>query len=271
MKIALIVGGWYFPKHLYKNVIEVNKPEGASIDFFVVSHRDPSKVNISEEMLPRIKKDNKYDLELFNEIATYKELEELGYVVEETENVIGDYYFFNQWTDLHNYKDYDYVILMHDDNYILPDFKNVLVNVFSRQTEFFIHNGSTWERCREVNEIDYIANSVIPGRKTARGSFSIWSKRLLEKLGGEFSMKNVQVTRKGELDNPKDHWTLDWNNVGTNFQNFIQDNDFQKTSYRLSEYYRVSKYMIEGERGLISNMNVERESMLRGLTNIKQI
>lgn len=268
MKIALIVGGWYFPKHLYKNIIEVEPPLGTVVDFFTISHRNPDKVDIKAEMIPRILNNNQYDLELFSEIVSYSELQELGYVVNETENVIGDYYFFNQWTELYNYTDYDYVILMHDDNYILPNFKNILVDIFSYQTEFFEHNGNTWVKCNTVTEIDYIANSVVPGRKTARGSFSLWSRRLLEQLGGEFSMKNVEVTRKGRLDNPTDHWTLDWNTVGTNFQNFIQDSGLQKTSFRLSENYRVSKYMIEGERGLISNMKVGKESMLKGLNNL---
>jgi len=271
MKIALIVGGWYFPKHLYRNIIEVNPPAGASIDFFVVSHRNPTAVDIAQEMLPRIKENNKYDLELFSEIITYPELANLGYVVNEVENVIGDYYFFNQWADLYNYKDYDYVILMHDDNYILPDFQHILVDIFSHKTRLYKHNGVKWEHCSEIHQIDYIANSIVPGRKTARGSFSMWSKKLLNRLGGEFSMENVKVTRKNQLDNPTDHWTLDWNTVGTNFQNFVQDNDFQKTSFRLSEYYRVSKYMIEGERGLISNMKVGSDSMLRGLATLKQI
>ena len=270
MKIALIVGGWYFPKHLYKNVIEVNKPEGASIDFFVVSHRDPTKVDIGKEMLPRIKENNKYDLELFNEIITYTELQELGYTVDETENAIGDYYFFNQWTDLYNYKEYEYVILMHDDNYVLPDFKDILTDIFSYQTEFYRHNGKSWEPYSKVSEIDYIANSVVPGRKTARGSFSIWSKRLLKKLKGEFSMENVEIIRKGQSDTPTDHWTLDWNTVGTNFQSFVQDNDFEKTSFRLSEHYRSSKYTIEGERGLISNMEVRADKVIEGLLKLKK-
>ena len=49
-----------------------------------------------------------------------------------------------------------------------------------------------------------------------------------------------------------------WNTVGTNLQEFIQDNGFMSTSFRLSPYYRISKYMIEGERGLISKTHNEK-------------
>ena len=68
-------------------------------------------------------------------------------------------------------------------------------------------------------------------------------------------MDNVKVIRSGLSDTPSSHWSLDWNVVGINLQHFIQDNNFMDTTFRLSPYYRVSKYMIEGERGLVSNMN----------------
>ena len=77
MNIAFIIGGWYFPKHLYKNAIEINKPEGCNIDYFAVTHRNPELVDIKSEMIPRIKGNNKYDLELFNDIATYSDLIEM--------------------------------------------------------------------------------------------------------------------------------------------------------------------------------------------------
>ena len=107
----------------------------------------------------------------------------------------------------------------------------------------------------ELKRFNYIANSAVLERKTARGSFSIWSKDLIDKLGGKFPMDNVKVIRSGLSDTPSSHWSLDWNAVGINLQHFIQDNNFMDTTFRLSPYYRVSKYMIEGERGLISNMN----------------
>jgi hypothetical protein len=254
MKIAIIIGGWYFPKHLYENVIQVTPPQDTTLDFFTVSHRNPELMDIKSEMLPRIKDNNKYDLELFNDIITYSELEKLGYKVNETENVIGDYYFFNQWTELYNYKEYDYIIFMHDDNYLLPSFKDILIDIFNKEIEFYKKQNS-WVPVPST-DFDYIANSAVGSRNTARGSFSIWSKKLLDEMGGLFPMDNVTFKRNGLINTPKNHMDLDWNIVGTNFQNFIQDNNFMDTTFRLSPYYRVSKYLIEGERGLISNTTV---------------
>jgi len=255
MHIAFIIGGWYFPKHLYKNAIEINKPEGCNIDYFTVTHRNPELVDIKSEMIPRIKDSNKYDLELFNDIATYSDLIEMGYKVNEAENAIGDYYFFNQWTEFYDYTKYDYIVFMHDDNYLLPEFKNILTDIFNFKSDFYNHDNFNWVRVDNVKRFNYIANSAVLKRKTARGSFSIWSKNLIDKLGGKFPMDNVKVIRSGLNDTPANHWALDWNSVGINLQHFIQDNDFMDTTFRLSPYYRVSKYMIEGERGLVSNMN----------------
>jgi len=255
MNIAFIIGGWYFPKHLYKNTIEINKPEGCNIDYFAVTHRNPELVDIKKEMIPRIKNNNKYDLELFNHIATYSDLTKMGYKVDEVENVIGDYYFFNQWGELYDYTQYDYIVFMHDDNYLLPEFKNILIDIFNFKCDFYNHNNVNWVRADNVEKFDYIANSAVLERKTARGSFSIWSKDLIDKLGGKFLMDNVEVTRSGLTNTPSQHEALDWNTVGINFQHFIQDNKFMETTFRLSPYYRVSKYLIECERGLVSNSN----------------
>lgn len=257
MNIAFIIGGWYFPKHLYKNAIEINKPEGSNIDYFTVTHRNPELVDIKSEMIPRIANKNKYDLELFNDIATYSDLIEMGYKVDEVENAIGDYYFFNQWAELYDYTKYDYIVFMHDDNYLLPEFKDILTDVFDFKSDFYKHDDSNWIRVGNVKKFNYIANSAVLKRKTARGSFSIWSKDLIDKLGGKFPMDKVEVNRTGLSDTPNSYWALDWNAVGTNLQNFIQDNGFMSTTFRLSPYYRISRYMIEGERGLISNTHNE--------------
>lgn len=258
MNIAFIIGGWYFPKHLYKNAIEINKLEESNIDYFAVTHRNPELVDIKAEMIPRITNNNKYDLELFNDIATYSDLTKMGYKVDEVENAIGDYYFFNQWSELYDYTKYDYIIFMHDDNYLLPEFKNILTDLFNFESDFYNHNDINWVRVGNVKKFNYIANSAVLNRKTARGSFSIWSKELIDALGGKFSMDNVNVIRTGLNNTPSSHWELDWNVVGTNLQHFIQVNGFMSTSFRLSPYYRISKYMIEGERGLISKTHNEK-------------
>lgn len=256
MKLAIIVGGWYFPAHLYETVAQVEVPEGVKLDRFVTSHRNPSSVDISKEMLPRIENENKYDIELYSRIITYRELQELGYQVDEVPNAIGDYYFFNQWGELYDYREYDYVIFMHDDNYLLPEFKHILTDVFKTGTLGVRHVEGEWKDS-PIKNFDYIANSAVGNRKTARGSFSIWSRNFLEALGGTFSMEGVALSRENKIDTPDGHFEIaDWNMVGHNLQKFVEDSGMMKTTFRFSKYYRVSKYMLEGERGLISKTAV---------------
>jgi hypothetical protein len=264
MKIAVIIGGWYFPAHLYENVIKAKKPVNIELDYFVVSHRNPSFVDISNEMIPRIKNNNIYDIELYSKISTYQNLKDMGYQVNEVSNLVGDYFFFNQWADFYNYKDYNYVLFMHDDNYLLPDFKNIFIDIFEKETLGVKFINGTWLDC-SIKNFDYIANSAGGSGKTARGSFSIWSKKFLDKLGGSFSIKGVTLTRENKFNTPNGHLEMaDWNHIGRNLQEFVEENGMMESTYRLSKYYRISKYMIEGERGLISKVDVLEEELKKG-------
>ena len=264
MKIAVIIGGWYFPKHLYKNTIKAAAPEGSALEFFVVTHRDPSEVDISSEMLPRIVNKNKYDLELYTEITTFKELSHLGYQVLQAPNVVGDYFFFNQWAEVYDYSKYDYIVFMHDDNYLLEGFKDIFTDIFRGDLPVYKHDGTRWHPAI-LDQFDYIANSPVGTRRTARGSFSIWSRNFIDKLGGEFSMNNVNLTRQDRNFTPENHLDLaEWNIIGHNLQRFVEDNNFMDTTFRLSEHYRVSKYMIECERGLVSKEHILKQSIQAG-------
>jgi hypothetical protein len=264
MKIAVIIGGWYFPAHLYNTVIRADLPKNVEADYFVVSHRNPASVNISEEMLPRVQNNNKYDIELYSTISTYETLHQMGYSVREVPNLIGDYFFFNQWAEYTSYKDYEYVIFMHDDNYLLPEFKNIFVDIFEGRAEGAKYTHQGWQECT-IGNFDYIANSAVGNRKTARGSFSVWSRKFLDAIGGTFPMEGVALTREGKADTPNGHLEIaDWNMVGHNLQRFVEEKGYMETTYRLSKYYRISRYMIEGERGLISKTAVLAEDTKQG-------
>lgn len=264
MKIAIVVGGWYFPKHLYTNVLKATPPNDVSLEYFVVTHRNPSEVDITSEMVPRIVNNNKYDLELYSDIITFNELSSLGYVVIQAPNVLGDYFFFNQWAENYDYRAYDYIVFMHDDNYLLEGFEDLFIDIFKGDLVAYKHDGSNW-RPSVLEEFSYIANSPVGSRRTARGSFSIWSRDFIEKLGGEFSMNNVKLTRQDSTFTPENHYDLaDWNLIGHNLQRFVEDNNFMSSTFRLSQHYRVSKYMIECERGLVSKQNLLKESIQAG-------
>lgn len=264
MKLGIIVGGWYYPKHLYKELINSTLPSNTSSDYFVVSHRNPSDIDIKSEMLGRVKGDNKYDLELYSSIVTYDELKKLGYTVVEVPNMVGDYFFFNQWTEYYDYTQYDYIVFLHDDNYLLPKFKDIFVDIFENRVQGVRFENDRWVGS-SLEGFNYIANSAVGNRRTARGSFSIWSKYFLDSLGGTFPMEGVTLKRDDSKYTPKDHHALaDWNKVGHNLQEFVDTNNFTNTSFRLSKHYRVSPYIIEGERGLISKTDVLYNEMKRG-------
>lgn len=261
MKIAIIVGGWYFPDDFYRKLSCVIPPPGCDVDKFVVMHRSPYGINPTE-MLDRIETPNIYDSQLYSKICTQDKLFQYKFHIELTENMIGDYYFFNQWAEKHDYTKYDYCLFLHDDNFLLPSFTEILLDFLSNSLPLYKFVDNQWILCDTkipYQSIDYIANSAVGWRKTARGSFSIWSKRLLDSLGGKFPMDGVTLSRTGLIDTPlgKED-TEDWNNVGLAFQRFIENNNYMDSTYRLSKLYRTSKYMLEAERGLISNHGVSQ-------------
>jgi hypothetical protein len=268
MNIAVIIGGWYYPYHLYEHVINLIPPNGFNLEFFTMSHRNPSNLDISKEMLSRNESNNKFDQKLYSQIITFPELIDLGYKVHECENTIGDYYFFNQWAELYDYLNYDYVLFMHDDNFILPDFKNILVDIFENKINLYKFTDK-WKISDSHKNFNYIANSPVSQRKTARGSFSIWSKELLHSMNGKFPMENITLHRNNHSTTPYGHEKLsNWNMVGRNFQDHVEQHGYMKSTYRLSDTYRISRYMIEAERGLIGCSNVLSNNFIKQLNNI---
>lgn len=265
-KIALIVGGWYYPKHLYSILNELVIPPNIQLDKFVVSHRLPTNAILNEIDSLRSSSKSKneeligLDNILFSEIADHDFLKS-NFNFIEAENIAGDYHFVNQWMETNDYNDYDYIIFMHDDNFLSPEFKNILVDVFQMPEIRMFSYG--WKLKMWIPEsvknqqFDYIANSAVGHRATARGSFSIWSRNLINLIGGSFSLKDVSLDRSGKTDTPIGHMELeDWNLIGRNLQYAVQAAKLMPTTFRLSKYYRASKYMLEGERGIISNNNV---------------
>ena len=47
-KMAVIASGWHFPLTFYKQIVNQKVPKGWEIDYFCVSHRDPS-IAVSEK------------------------------------------------------------------------------------------------------------------------------------------------------------------------------------------------------------------------------
>ena len=174
-KVAILIGGWHYPKEFYTQVSNLNKSD-YEVETFVISHRDIDLPIVHEEkkkILNRIDKETdlgRLDHELYENPLTKKYVESLGFNLIEAENLFGDYYFINQWLELYNYNEYDYICFLHDDNYIadydlLTDIVEGRCELFDRQNNRF--NSSDWLM---------IYNTNANGTTTPRGSFAFFKK-----------------------------------------------------------------------------------------------
>jgi len=79
-KFAVIASGWHFPLKFYEQIAEQKIPEDWEVDYFCISHRDPSfaveeKKNIISQLGDgRL---SQLDKILYKEIATVEKLESL--------------------------------------------------------------------------------------------------------------------------------------------------------------------------------------------------
>ena len=133
-----------------------------------------------------------------------------------------------------NYNDYDLILFTHDDNLILSEdwFQNVICD-------------------EEFNNWEILSNSCGAPAGWLRGSCEFFKPSILDKIGGKFDLSLVNLNRIDKLYGSQDIAELsDWNNTVVPLMNFIRSNDI-KVKY-LSNFYRVSEYCLEGERGFIS-------------------
>ncbi len=252
-RLAIILGGWHFPLQPYEALLKQEIPEGWTVDYFCVSHRDPSFA-LGEKMNDIYLDDvrGKLDKILYREIASKKLLQNLGWDYKEYPNTIGDWGFTNQWLDEHDYKDYDLLLLSHDDNLIINN--KLFVDTIEDQ------NFKKWDIC---------ANSTGMPQGWIRGSFEFFKPKVIKLMGGKFDMSLVTLTREGKTDSPEDKNDLyDWNNTVNPLMDLINEKGL-RVAY-MSPCYRVSFYAIEGERGYISRTHgVNTESEDRGLQMLK--
>lgn len=240
MKIAVVASGWHFPANFYESMSRQKRLDGMTIDFFCVSHRDPS-------FAKKEKKGKKFgrgiraklDRILYKEIASKELIEAIGWDYKEYPNTIGDWGNSNQWLAEHDYKDYDLLLFTHDDNLIVHD----------RLFADIVEDGA-------YKDWDILTNSPGMPQGYIRGSFEFFKRETLTRLGGKFDLSEVTLDRTGQTTASEDIRELyDWN-AGGNPTNFKILELGLKVGY-LSPAYRVSAYCIEGERGYISNTHGE--------------
>lgn len=244
-RIAVVASGWHYPTHFYEAMVRQKRLDNMEIEFFCISHRDPSFAMVE-------KKGRTYgrglraklDRTLYKEIASANLIEALGWNYKEYPNTIGDWGNSNQWLEDHNYKAYDLLLFTHDDNLIIHD------RLFADVVEDGAY--ADW---------DILTNSPGMPQGYIRGSFEFFKPSALTKLGGKFDLSEVTLDRTGVTTASEDIEELFQWNAGGNPTNFKILELGLKVGY-LSPAYRVSAYCIEGERGYISNthgMNTEYE------------
>jgi len=257
-RIACVISGWHYPLHFYDRIVRQKLPKGWKAEYFVIAHRLPSEAieEKSKKVLGNSKREN-LDKILYQRLATENELKMLGFEFKLEPNTIGDWGNSNQWLEKNDYSKYDLFLFTHDDNLILNSnwFKDIIDD-------------------DAFNEWEVLCNSAGMPKGTIRGSCEFFKKSFLDKIGGKFDLSEVTLNRVGKTTATEDVSELyDWNSTVYPLTRFIENNDI-KVGF-LSPSYRVSGYVIEGERGYISNTHgantLEEEEGLRFLEDKKII
>jgi hypothetical protein len=148
---------------------------------------------------------------------------------------------------------------LSDDIYLTSNWKNFLLDFESGNLDVFEWGNRNWNISKLPEDWLHIGNCPNPGHKTPRSSTGIFTYELISKIS-RFDMdypRNITLLRNGKDDNQWNHMDVDdWNNVQSNFQYWLEQRQLDTKSFRLSNTYRTSKYMIEAERGLISNKRI---------------
>jgi len=261
-KLAVIILGWHYPEYFYKQLVEQKIPEGWVIDFFCVSHRDPSDAK-DEKVIDNNTNNifDKLDSHFYKKITTKVALESLGWNYLVKPNVYGDWSQFNQWTEDYDYKEYDVFLISGDDNLFITD--TLFTDILNSDMDTIIDNGKVGKthtsKIVPYNYDDWwvISNSVHHGRGVLRGSMEFFKREMFDVLGGTFDLNTTDV-RIDSTSSPSKYSSLDqigWNKQVYPFMITLEKlNLYDKVRF-LSPNYRVSNYCIEGERGMFKNNN----------------
>ena len=251
-KLAVVASGWHFPISFYEQIAKQKIPAGWEVEMFVVSHRDPSyseKEKVETFTKMGYSRRDLYDRLMYRKVATVGEIEALGWNYELHPNTMGDWGCINQWLDKFDYKKYDKFLFTHDDNVILTDevFNDVLP-----QDNWLIMSNSSGNAQRRLRQFFHLKKPF-----TARGSFEFFTREMMDMIGGRFDLSRVSFTREGKFDSPKDFKEISsWNDNDRAIKDFVDSHNLTDRVKSLSDYYRMSIYCLEGERGFISSTDI---------------
>ena len=139
-KILVVATGWHFSSHFYEKMSQQIVPDGWEVDYYCVAHRMPEDENtIKEKDGVRNFNEGSFldelDQMMYEHPITTQEIEDFGWKFMLEENTVGDMECFNQWAEHYDYKEYDIILITHDDNFILSD--KIFVDVVSEETELY--------------------------------------------------------------------------------------------------------------------------------------
>jgi hypothetical protein len=273
-KILVLATGWHFSSHFYEHMRKQLVPDNWEIDYFCVGHRTPEDENTIKEKDDIRKSDGEnflvqLDKMMYEYPITKEEIKGFGWEFILEDNTVGDMDCFNQWSEKYDYTKYDFVLITHDDNFILSD--RLFVDIIDNDIELYKpvvesrygQSGHQFniEVVNNDNEWLFLDNGYtedIPKAFTPRGSFSFYKKELIDLLpNNKFDMYQSGglgiVNRVGKTDSVGHDGISAWNTHAGTFRDFLYGEDLVDKTRWLSNKKRVSKYCIEGERGFISN------------------
>lgn len=253
MKFAVVAGGWHWPAHFYREMAS----QSIQADLFVVAHRSPELPIVREEKRQTLLAAQggmaDLDREMYADYPSLSHLRSLGWQYQDAPNTVGDWGFLNQWLETHDYRDYDAILSCHDDTFV-------------RSIDLLAVAEAWWSECDRDWLI--LANGRYPEAPEAyvRGSFEFWRREMLDIVGGRVDMGDVKLTREGMVDSPNGMEALaPWNDTGVPLRNFMVSQGLAGRVAYLSPHYRVSRWVIEGERGFLHYKNGAEWSLAEGL------
>ena len=284
-RLAVVVTGWHYPYRFYDVMVNQKKPSNWDIDFYVIGHRDPEfakdekdiKLN-SEYILDRL------DCELYKKYVTISDIKNLGWKYESGSNG-WQWEGSNHWLQNNDYSKYDVVLFSDDDNYIVGNelFDHVLGGNISHWFENVeIRDSHPHWGPQEISYDDdwlVVSNAVQPGRPIIRGSFEFLKAEVIDLMGGQFpisdKVKDFSEKKKNDVVTPENAYTElgDWNDQVFPFMSTIWNSNLYNKFRFLSYFYRISNYIIEGERGYISSnkVGVYSSSYLSGVEYLESM
>tara|TARA_B100000900_G_scaffold411052_1_gene429999 strand:+ start:484 stop:1365 length:882 start_codon:yes stop_codon:yes gene_type:complete len=288
-KILVIATGWHFSSHFYENMVKQEVPEGWGVDYFCVAHRFPEDDNTVQEKEDVRNSDgnnflNQLDQIMYQYPITTQQISSLGWHFMIEDNTIGDMECFNQWSDHYDYKDYDFILVTHDDNLILSDqlFVDIVGGVEAykpiEESRYGAHQFNI-ESVKLDSDWMFLDNGYtesLPKAFTPRGSFSFYRRELIDMLpDNKFNMYENGgygiVNRKGETASVGYDGIKAWNTHAGTFRDFLYDVNLVENTRWLSDMKRVSKYCIEGERGFVSNYRAGENYLVNVQKQLKEL